>query len=125
MIARAVRGAIQVEQDDKERLGEAVIRLVSAIVSQNDIDEQSIVSILFSQTRDLTSANPASCLRVHGFAETPLFCTQEPEYPNSLPRVVRVLITYNAERADDRLEPVYLDGAEKLRPDVVDGSSRA
>lgn len=119
MITCAVRGAVQLERDDREEFCAAVNRLVATLLARNTISESDIVSVVFSQTRDLVSANPAACLRRSGYSDTALFCTQEPEYPDSLPRVVRVLITFNTEAQAAKPEPAYLDGAEQLRPDIA------
>jgi chorismate mutase len=99
----------------------AVSRLLDSLLAQNGLSERHIVSIVFSQTRDLEGENPARALRRSAigprFAETPLFCTQEPEYPDSLPRVVRVLVTFQRPEGGGAT-PVYLEGAEVLRPDL-------
>jgi chorismate mutase len=100
----------------------AVSRILDALLSQNALSESRIVSIVFSQTHDLVGENPARALRRSEggarFAATPLFCTQEPEYPDSLPRIVRVLLTFEREEGGEAT-PVYLDGAELLRPDLA------
>ena len=116
-MVRAVRGAVFVDENSAESIGEGVRSLVKNLVSVNQINESDIISILFSQTKDLTKANPAGSLRKDGYADVPLFCTQEPEYPNSHPKVIRVLVTFLAGQ-DRRPQPVYLNGAEKLRQDV-------
>jgi len=69
-------------------------------------------------TEDLTAANPATGLRRTGFSATPLFCTQEARVDGALPRVIRVLVTYEAPEGAVPV-PVYLDGAEGLRPDLA------
>ena len=72
---------------------------------------------MFSLTDDLTAANPAAGLRKTGFAATPLFCTQEAKIDGALPRVIRVLVTWDSLERRAAV-PVYLDGAEVLRPDL-------
>jgi len=94
-----------------------VRRLLKQLLERNRITEGHIVSIVFSQTSDLTAENPARALRRSGFASTPLFCTSEPEYPDSLPRTLRVLVTFEADSVTET-KPVYLDGARSLRPDI-------
>jgi chorismate mutase len=70
-----------------------------------------------SSDLDLTAANPATGLRRTGFSSTPLFCTQEARIDGALPRVIRALVTF--ESLERRASvPVYLDGAEALRPDL-------
>ena len=113
----AVRGAICVRENSSEAICVSVKKLMKAIVDANEIEEGDIISILFSQTKDLTEANPATALRDIGFSHVPLFCSQEPDYKNSMPKVIRILITHNATEGY-RPIPVYLDGAEALRSDI-------
>lgn len=116
----AVRGAIGLDRNDGALIRDGVQRLIGQLVSTNHVDEDDMVSIQFSQTRDLTEANPASALREIGYADVPLFCSQEPDYKGSMPRVIRVLITFNAPQKRP-VTPVYLDGAQALRSDIFGG----
>ncbi len=119
-MTKAVRGAIQVAEDTAPAIEQAAARLVNEMLRVNGIAENHIVSILFSLTTDLTAANPATGLRRTGFAETPLFCAQEARIEGAMPRVIRALLTFDSlERRV--LVPVYLDGAEALRPDLTGG----
>ncbi len=118
-MVKAVRGAIQVE-NDPQSMGSAVGELMGELARRNGIAERDIISIVFSQTPDLNAANPATSLRRFGFSSVPLFCTQEPAYSGSLPGILRVLVTFNTDR--DEVSPVYLNGAERLRSDL--GGSR-
>ena len=120
-MTRAVRGAIKVEANSVPQIGNASVRLIDEMRRENGIAENFIVSIIFSLTADLTAANPATALRTAGFAETPLFCTQEAQVDGGMPRVIRALLTFESlERR--RIVPVYLDGAEALRPDLRGGN---
>jgi chorismate mutase len=116
-MTRAVRGAIQVEQDTRDAIWDRASLLVSRMMEANRLSEHDIVSLLFSVTRDLRSANPAAGLRRHGFAETPLFCVQEADVDGGMPRVIRALLTYTT-RSRRQAVPVYLGGASALRPDL-------
>jgi chorismate mutase len=116
-MTRAVRGAIQVSQNSDSAIEKAGARLVSEILKANGIAENHIVSVIFSMTEDLTAANPATGLRRTGFAATPLFCTQEAKVDGALPRVIRALVTWDSLEQRGAV-PVYLDGAEALRPDL-------
>lgn len=115
----AVRGATQVEENSRKSVSSRVIELVEQLVEQNGVTEDLIVSVVFSQTRDITAQNPAAALRTVGYANVPLFCTQEPEYDGSLPRMIRVLMTFRSDSSEP--VPVYLNGAERLRSDLFDG----
>ena len=117
-MTRAVRGAIQVSVNSASAIESAGERLAVEVLRANGIAENHIVSILFSMTEDLTAANPATGLRRTGFSATPLFCTQEARVDGALPRVIRVLVTYEAPEGAVPV-PIYLDGAEGLRPDLA------
>ena len=119
-MTKAVRGAIQVEVNTRQAIEEASVRLIREILGANGIAENHIVSIVFSITEDLTAANPATGLRQVGFADTALFCAQEPRIDGSLPRVVRALVTFESLERRETV-PVYLDGARVLRPDLGGG----
>lgn len=118
----ALRGAIQLPDDTKDAMELAVGRMLGELSAKNRILPHRIIQVVFSQTADLRNANPATALRRCGFSKAPLFCTQEPVYPDSLPRTVRVLLLCRApfwSRAYWR-RPLhcYLDGAAALRPDL-------
>jgi chorismate mutase len=99
-----------------------VEHLGTALFHDNNLAAHDIVSIQFTVTEDLTALNPATALRWSSVglvaSQCALFCSQEPRYEGSLPGVVRVLIT---AYMDEGAHPVsaYLDGAEKLRPDLA------
>ena len=121
MRVRAVRGAIGVSENSGEAIRVAAARLTSALLARNAITSERIVSLVFSLTRDLTRANPAQAVRSLGLAGVPLFCLQEAEIESAMPRVIRALLTYSGGRRAQPI-PVYLDGAEALRPDLFSGS---
>ena len=116
---KAIRGAIQFAEDDKQKISDRVQFLLKKLLKENEISEQDIISIFFSITNDLKSINPAAALRAGGgFAATPLFCAQEPDTEGAMPRVIRVLITCEYSGELNAINHIYLDGAEKLRPDL-------
>ncbi len=117
-VTRAVRGAVGVKENEKEAIHGAAIELMETLLQRNGITEDRIVSILFSMTKDLTKANPAASIRTVGFTETPLFCVQEADIEAAMPRVIRVLVTYRSENGKPPI-PVYLGGAQALRPDLT------
>jgi len=121
-MVKAIRGATQLDANSATAMKEGVVELLNEIVRRNELEEAEIVSIVFSQTEDLDAENPARCLRTVGFDGVPLFCTQEPRYPDSLPRVVRVLVTAERERWERPPAPVYLGAAAGLRPDLSTGT---
>jgi chorismate mutase len=125
-MTRAVRGAVQVGSNTREAIHEAGTRLVRAVLDANGLAETDLVSLLFSLTADLSKGNPATGLRQVGFADVPLFCVQEAGIDGAMPRVIRLLATFEVpaswrERGRTRGEAVYLDGAQALRPDLTRG----
>jgi len=118
---KAVRGAIQVSVNEALAIEDAVRRLCGELFSRNTlITNESSVSILFTQTSDLTALNPATALR-KAFPSVciPLFCMQEPYIVDMLPLTIRIMIQFYAPN-DARIHHVYLDGARRLRPDLLD-----
>lgn len=115
---KAVRGATCVKKDRPDLIIENTVSLIQLLVSKNKIEEKDIVSIMFTLTKDLKSYNPAAALRTIGFENVPLFCSQEAYVKGSLKKVIRVIITLNTD-SDEKLIPIYINGAERLRPDLV------
>lgn len=116
-MTRAVRGAIRVEENERGAVHAAAVRLVREIMRSNGMRTEDIVSILFSLTSDIDAGNPATGLRESGFSDTPLFCVQEANVAGGMEGVIRALVTFESAPGA-RAVPVYLDGAEALRPDI-------
>lgn len=71
-------------------------------------------------TGDIRSRNPATAARAAGW-KVPLFCVREAEFDGSPPMVLRVLVAFRGASGIEARH-VYLDGAEKLRPDLFPDS---
>lgn len=111
----AVRGAVRCDNTD-ESIGMRVPELFSRLLEVNSLVESDLVSVQFTLTRDLDEMNPATALRNAGLAvSVPLFAAAEPFIKDGLTQVVRVLLTYYASIPGT---PLYLHGAEVLRPDL-------
>ncbi len=114
----ALRGAVTADQDTKEAIDEAVALMMGEILRRNSLSEDEIVSVLFSQTKDLRSRNAAAACRAGGYmSKAPLFCVQEADTEGALERAIRVLITVYGEPRE--VSMVYLKGASSLRPDYA------
>ena len=118
MRLRAARGAIRVPSDDGDALLGSTERLLSAVLQRNAIDQEDLVSIMFTATHDLRSAFPAEAARRMGLGRVPLMCAQEIPVAGSMPSVIRILLHFHSDRTLDEVVHVYLDGAESLRDDV-------
>jgi chorismate mutase len=116
---RAVRGAVQVERDEREHLLECVRELLTGILDRNDLTSQDLISVLFTATRDLVAEFPAVAARELGISDVPLLCAQEIQVEGAMPRVVRVLAHVETDRERARIVHVYLGAAARLRRDIA------
>ncbi len=107
-----IRGAITCE-NTAESIGAQSKRLVAEIMTQNGLNNDDVLAIVFSATRDLDQANPATAVRVaFGLDKTSFFCVQEMHVEGGLPQCLRVLMLTNKQI--DKID-IYLDGAVNLR----------
>lgn len=116
---RGIRGAITVASDDAAEIVAATKRLLLEIVARNQIELDDIASVLFSLTPDLRAAFPALGAREMGWSHVPMLHFCEIAVPGSLDKVVRALVHVNTSRGQREIEHVYLDGAARLRPDLL------
>lgn len=118
---RGVRGATTIERDEPEFIYAETERLVKEIVKANNIQPEDIVSVLLSTTPDINSAFPAKAVRtIEGWEYVPTMCTHEMNVPGALPLCIRVLMHVNTNLSQQEVHHVYLNGAVKLRPDLVE-----
>lgn len=117
---RGIRGAITVENNDKEEILVATKELLEKVAEENGIVEDKIASIFFSMTSDLDQVFPAVAARELGWINVPLFCVKELDIEGSLSKCIRVLIHYNTKKEQNQINHIYLKGAKVLRPDLVE-----
>jgi chorismate mutase len=115
----AVRGAIQVEADDREQILEGTAELVTEVMTRNALTTDDVISVIFTATPDLTAEFPALAARKLGFHEVPLLCTTEIDVPHALPRVIRLMAHIESDRPRSDIQHVYLRGATALRVDIA------
>src|SRR5579875_274142 len=116
---RAIRGAIQVDADDRDAILEGTAELVTAVMSRNDLTTDDVISVLFTVTPDLTAEFPALAARKIGFHAVPLMCATEIPVPGAMPRVVRLMAHVETDRPRSQIQHVYLRGAAALRLDIA------
>jgi chorismate mutase len=119
MAVRAVRGATQLEVDDRDHLLSSVDELIREILSQNRLATDDLISMLFTATPDLHSEFPALAARQLGIGDVPLLCTQELAVEGAMPRVIRVMVHAETELSKAEVRHVYLRGAAALRRDLA------
>jgi chorismate mutase len=116
---RAIRGAVQVDADEREAILEATTELVTAVMTRNDLAPEDVISVLFTMTPDLTAEFPALAARKIGFHAVPLMCATEIPVPGAMPRVVRLMAFVETESSRADIQHVYLRGALALRLDIA------
>ncbi|MEE1758778.1 MULTISPECIES: chorismate mutase [unclassified Streptomyces] len=120
MTVRAIRGAIQLERDDRNHLVGSTKDLLKAMLDANGLERRNLISVVFTATPDLRSEFPAVAARELGITDTPLLCTREIDVEGALPRVVRILVHAETDRPKCDVRHVYLGGAATLRTDLAD-----
>jgi chorismate mutase len=116
---RAVRGATQLDVDERDHMLERVTEMVTQVMDANGWDVDDFISIIFTATTDLVSEFPAYAARILGFTDVPLICTRELEIEGSMPRVVRMMAHVETELPRADITHVYLHGAAALRRDLA------
>jgi chorismate mutase len=120
MPIRGIRGATTVTADQPDLILQATRELLEEILAENKgMQPEDVASAIFTVTDDLASTFPAQAARQMGWDLVPMLCAREIPVPESLPRVIRVLVHWNTELPQNQITHVYLRHAVKLRPDLV------
>jgi chorismate mutase len=119
MSMRAIRGATQLDTDDRDHLLASVEELIREILEQNDIETDKLVSMILTATPDLHSEFPALAARQLGIGDVPLLCAQEIAVDGAMPRVIRVMVHIESDLPRGEIRHVYLRGAAALRRDLA------
>jgi chorismate mutase len=113
----ALRGANTVAANEPEAILEATEALMREVLARNALAAGDLISCIFTLTDDLDAEFPAVAARRMGLSQVPLLCAREIPVPDSLPRVIRVLI--HCQVGDGHApEHVYLGDASALREDL-------
>ena len=119
MAVRAVRGATQLDVDEREQMLERVSEMVVDVMTSNGLVVDDFISVIFTATSDLVSEFPAYAARQLGFGEVPLICARELEIAGSMPRVVRMMAHVETDLPRADITHCYLHGAAALRSDLT------
>lgn len=118
MAVRAVRGAIQIDRDERDLIIQGTREMIVALLARNELTADDVISAVFTATPDLTAEFPAYAARLLGFTDVPLLCATEIAVPGALPRVLRVLAHVETDLPRAQVRHVYLGGAAALRRDL-------
>jgi chorismate mutase len=116
---RAIRGAIQLEVDEREHVLASTRELVTSVLAANSLTKDDVISIMFTATPDVRSEFPAVAARELGLGDVPLMCTQELNIDGAMPLVIRLMAHVNTPLPRDQISHVYLRGATALRRDLA------
>jgi len=116
---RAIRGAVQVDANERAAVLEGTAELVAEVMTRNGLGPDDVISVVFTATPDLTAEFPALAARKIGFQDVPLLCATEIGVAGALPRVVRLLMHVETSKPRSALQHVYLRGAAALRLDIA------
>lgn len=115
---RGIRGAIQVERNERECILDAAEELMRKIVSANHIKKEDVVSVFFTATPDINAEFPAYVLRKMGWNHLPVLCAQEMNVPDAMCRVIRVLVHAYSSQRHKEIRHQYLGPTIQFRPDL-------
>lgn len=119
MSLRAIRGAIQLDVNEREHLLKLTAELIAKMMHANNMHTDQLISILFTATPDINCEFPALAARELGIGDVALMCFVEMNVPGALPRVVRVMMNAELDLPRSEVQHVYLRGAAALRLDIA------
>ena len=119
MTVRAIRGAIQLDVDERSHLLKSTAELVTKVLHENELETADLISIWFSATPDVTSEFPALAARELGLGDVPLMCAVEMDVDGAMPRLIRLMMHVETKRPRSEIKHVYLRGAQGLRSDLA------
>ncbi|HAE74398.1 MAG TPA: chorismate mutase [Candidatus Aquiluna sp.] len=119
MAVRAIRGAIQIDADDRSSVLQATAELVTKVMHANSLESADLISVWFTATPDVTSEFPAVAARELGLGDVPLMCSVEMNVAGAMPRIIRLMMHVETKTARSQIQHVYLRGAQALRKDLA------
>ena len=114
---RGVRGAITVEQNEKEAIWQAAKAMMQELIERNELAPEDIGAVIFSMTEDLTFPT-AGVRQLPGFDLVPLFDARQCAIEGSLEKCIRVLVLADTGKAQRDIHHIYMGKAVALRPDI-------
>lgn len=124
MVNRGIRGATTVTKNDETEILRETVVLLREIVERNDVIAENISNVWITMTNDLDATFPARAIReIEGWEMVPLMCSTEIPVKGSLPKCIRLMVQINTDKSQREIRHVYLNEAQKLRPDLSESKS--
>ena len=116
----SIRGAITVEQNNRQSILEATKEMLTSIIGANNLEMSELVQLHFTCTKDLDAVYPAVAAREIGIVDATLMCFQEMYVVGSLQKCIRVdMIVQKDNFSKKEVKHQYLREAVRLRPDLI------
>ena len=113
----SIRGATTSTGNTLKEIENSVVELIDELILRNSLDQENILSITFTVTKDLDACFPASIARKHfGFDSVAFLDCQQMYLPNDVDFCIRLMALVNFP-TDLSVNHPYLRGASKLRTD--------
>ena len=112
-----IRGATTASGNSVKEIEVAVVELIDALISRNNLIKTNILSIIFTATKDLNACFPASIARkCYGLDSVAFLDCQQMHVPNDVNFCIRIMAQVLLPPNNPVQHP-YLRGASKLRTD--------
>ena len=112
-----IRGATTASGNSVEEIKDAVVELIDALISRNNLIKKNLLSITFTATKDLDACFPASIARkCNGLDSVAFLDCQQMYVPNDVDFCIRIMAQVLLPLKSNVKHP-YLRGASKLRTD--------
>ena len=112
-----IRGATTASGNSVEEIEVAVLELIDALISRNNLIKTNLLSITFTSTKDLDACFPASIARRFYELDSVSFLDCQQMYvPNDVDFCIRIMAQVLLPSNNSVKHP-YLRGASKLRTD--------
>ena len=111
---RAVRGATVSQANTEEEILKVTTELLEQIISNNKINSDEIISVIFTSTSDITACFPGKAVREMGLGSISVLDTIAPSINEDLSLCIRIMMYVNTSQI---LTHVYIGDAKQLRPD--------
>lgn len=112
---KAGRGATTISENSEEAILFGTKELFREFIKKNNLENEQIVSVIFTATKDITKAFPARAIRELGYKNVALLDMEQKFVENDLKLCIRMLVF---TETDEKVKPIYLHKAKKLRKDI-------
>lgn len=114
---KAIRLATTIDSDSPDEIRQAVKDLLEAMLQENSLKVEDIISIYFTLTNDIQSLNPATAVREQlRWDNVPMICAQEAFIEGGMQRCIRGLI-HASFPENKKVHHIYHKEAKLLRTD--------